>query len=132
MSINKKQYQMIVLNSIIDGMQVICGGFIMNIVLFLSMLLLMLGRLPDYGEDTAEDTARTSNARFIYYMLLCYHLSYGLLRYLITLLTDNAEVTDKLKIVKYLFLFLAVYLNVCVSEGWVFRKGRDWSKMDNE
>lgn len=128
MSINQKQSQMIVLNSIIDGMQVISGGFIMNIVLFLSMLLLMLGRLPDYGEDTA----RTSNARFIYYMLLCYHLSYGLLRYLITLLTDHAELTDKLKIVKYLFLFLAVYLNVCVSEGWVFRKGRDWSKMDNE
>ena len=128
MSINQNQSQMIVLNSIIDGMQVISGGFIMNIVLFLSMLLLMLGRLPDYGEDTA----RTSNARFIYYMLLCYHLSYGLLRYLITLLTDHAELTDKLKIVKYLFLFLAVYLNVCVSEGWVFRKGRDWSKMDNE
>lgn len=117
MSINQKQSQMIVLNSIIDGMQVISGGFIMNLVLFLSMIFLMLGRLPDY----AEDTARTSDARLIYYMLLCYHLCYGLLRYLVTLLTDHPKVTDFLKIAKYLFLFVAVYLNVCVSEGWVFR-----------
>ena len=43
---------MIVLKSIIDGMTVINGGFIMNFVLALAMSFLLMGRLPDYGEDT--------------------------------------------------------------------------------
>ena len=43
---------MIVLKSIIDGMTVINGGFIMNLVLAVTMACLLMGRLPDYGADT--------------------------------------------------------------------------------
>ena len=70
---------MIVLKSIIDGMQLISGGFIMNLVLFLTMLCLMLGRLPDYGPD---DTERTAKSKWLYYGLLIYHLGFAIIRYL--------------------------------------------------
>lgn len=100
---------------------VINGGFVMNLALFLTMLILMAGRLPDYGEDTE----RTSEARLIYYMLLIFHLGYAIVRYMSLL------VTKALKIYQGLYLFFSIYLIVWMCQWWVFREGRDWATMDH-
>lgn len=102
-------------------MMVINGGFVMNLALFLTMLILMAGRLPDYGEDTE----RTSNARSIYYMLLFFHLVYAIARYM------SLFITKALKIYQGIFLFASIYLIVWICQGWVFREGRDWTTMDH-
>ena len=113
---------MIVLKSIIDGMTVINGGFIMNLVLAVTMACLLMGRLPDYGVDTE----RTSEAQFIFWGLFVYHLSYSVIRYLSTILTS------KLKIYQAIYLFSGVWLFAVVGQKWVFRPGRNWEAMDDK
>ena len=69
---------MLVLSNIFNGLQVINGGFLLNLIQFLTMITLFLGRLPDYGPDDKE---RTSQALFIFYGLLVYHLFFAIIRY---------------------------------------------------
>ena len=54
----------------------------MNLVLFLTMIFLLFGRLPDYSDEGEEGEERNKRAKFMFYGLLLYHLGIGAVRYL--------------------------------------------------
>ena len=85
------------------------------------MLLLMAGRMPDYGP---EDEKRSTRAKWMYYGLLIYHLSLGVIRYLSQILTP------KFRIYQSLLIFASIYVIAHIGHDWVYRPDRDFSTMD--
>ena len=91
----------------------------MNLVLFLTMLFLLAGRLPDYSNsDDGDEKDRTLRARLMFYGLLVYHLGLGAVRYL------SQIYTQKFRIYQSLFIFATIYALSYICHDWVFRPDR--------
>ena len=66
---------MLHLKSSVDGFKVILGGFCLNLVIFLTLIIAV--RPPEYPDDR-----RTTQARYLYIMLVVYHLGFCVIKYL--------------------------------------------------
>ena len=106
--------------SVIDGLMIVNGGFIINVVLFVTMISLMAGRLPEYPGDKE----RTSRAKWVFYGLLLYHIGFAVVRYL------SQWLTHAFRIYQSIFIFATVYLLTYILQDWVYRPDRDHGTMD--
>ena len=106
--------------SVIDGLMIVNGGFIINVVLFITMISLMAGRLPEYPGDEQ----RTSRAQLVFYGLLLYHIGFAVVRYL------SQWFTHAFRIYQSIFIFATVYLLAYILQDWVYRPDRDYGTMD--
>ena len=66
---------MLHLKSSVDGFKVILGGFCLNLVIFLTLIIAV--RPPEYSDDR-----RTTQARYLYIMLVVYHLAFCVIKWL--------------------------------------------------
>ena len=106
---------MINLRSVVDGFRVILLGYVQNLVLALTMIIVV--RPPIYEDD--EDHNHTTKARYFYYGLIVYHLTVAIVRYLS--LFHFKELRSKMTI----FMMIAVFLMSYISQAWVYRQDID-------
>ena len=66
---------MLYLKSSVDGFKVILGGFVMNLVIFLTLIISV--RPPEY-----PDADKTKLARNLYIILVVYHFCFTVIKYL--------------------------------------------------
>ena len=66
---------MLHLKSSVDGFIVILGSSYLNLVIFLTLVIAI--RPPEY-----LDERKTSQARYLYFMLVVYHLAFAVIKYL--------------------------------------------------
>ena len=66
---------MLYLKSSVDGFKVILGGFALNLVVFLTLIISV--RPPEYPDEN-----KTRQARNLYILLVIYHLCFTVVKYL--------------------------------------------------
>ena len=93
---------MLHLKSSIDGFKVILGGLYMNAVIFLTLIIAV--RPPEY-----PDERKTTQARNLYIMLVIYHLSFCVVRYLSDFVVPKFF-RDKSSIIMILAVAMLTYL----------------------
>ena len=93
---------MLHLKSSIDGFKVILGGLYMNAVIFLTLIIAV--RPPEY-----PDERKTTQARMLYIMLVIYHLSFCVVRYLSDFVVPKFF-RDKSSIIMILAVAMLTYL----------------------
>ena len=73
--INFKTKSMLHLKSSVDGFKVLLGSTALNLVIFLTLTIAV--RPPEYADER-----KTTQARNLYIMLVCYHLGFCAINFL--------------------------------------------------
>ena len=93
---------MLHLKSSVDGFKVILGGLYMNAVVFLTLIIAV--RPPQYSDER-----KTTQARNLYIMLVIYHLSFCVIKWLSDFIIPKFF-RDKSSIIMILAVALLTYL----------------------
>ena len=93
---------MLHLKSSVDGFKVILGSITMNLVIFLTLIIAI--RPPEY-----LDERKTAQARNLYIMLVVYHLSFCLMKFLSDFIIPKFF-RDKSSIIMIFAVALLTYL----------------------
>jgi len=104
---------MIYLKNTIDGFKLVIGGFVMNIVLPLTMLIAV--RVPTYEDDEAK----TKEALYFYIYLIVYHLALAAIRYWSLFMSNwwRENIT--------VCMLVAVITQVLLCHRWVYNLDED-------
>ena len=102
---------MLYLKSSVDGFKVILGGFCLNLVIFLTLVTAI--RPPEYPDED-----RTIQARNLYIMLVIYHLSFTVIKYLSDIIYPKFF-RDKSAIIMIFAVALLTYL----CQDWLYLPG---------
>ena len=94
---------MLNLISVIDGFKVVIGGFVQNLAIVLTLAIAV--RPPVYEGDAD----RTNDARWVYALLIIFHLVLALVRYFSMFVTNALR--DKQTIFMLISVIFVTYLS---------------------
>ena len=108
---------MLNLKSSVDGFKVVLGGYLLNLVVFLTLVIAV--RPPEYPTEE-----RTNEAKLLYGFLIVYHFAFAVIKYLVLNIAPKGF-RNKFALIMICAISLLIYL----CHSWLYQPGAPRTKL---